>query len=1457
MSIVIHIGSTAHHLPSSVTVTPLPACIIETETSSDMGPGVEHKPVEVSEEYTEPIGATPPSVSTAPVQQLPRHERKPYAHSPHPGYMYPGCFGLPYQDHNYGAPPPPSPPQSPCPKVNGSIDEDTSFSVISTTSTNNDTETQEESITRCICGFNRDDEYMICCDKCCVWQHVDCMGLDRNSIPDTYLCEKCEPRKVDRHKAKALQIRKKEEMTGAQNRKQERSRSRSGQSRTNKKVRQVNSEEGAVEVKVRRKSKCKSGNTSTADEEEQEAWVLHMNLKEWIDSYEQAVTNQYTPEVQLLAGVMRVHNELVSEQLQAQLCKVSEISKTQRCLVSTQHIKKEQVIVEYRGRFLTLSQFHGQHPVFRSRVFPFVLFHKPHEDEEGICVDARDYGNIARFIHESSCTPNAEVRHAILNGLLHLYIFSRKDIKKEQEITIPFDFVSEDGNTGVQCACGKQNCGGSSTLFWVQNHNKSFEVNNDRKRKRKTSVTGDDLSSHNQLKELDSDTSINSTVKTRFRSCSTGDIKQCQQEENETHGMTLMKDSVDEGRHEMSDQSLDRRRKRTREERKLEAIMRAFEQMEKSEKKKQQAREKISQQKVQKQQAGHDGVQLKQQAGHDGVQLKQQAGHDGVQLKQQAGYDGVQLKQQAGYDGVQLKQQAGHDGVQLKQQAGHDSDQLAEEEKPQKNDEDGNPLSTTLEGENTKKNQLNGDLLSSEEGKLSTQSQSTQHTPYHKRGKKRRSSGSASRRRTRTNSGSSEILSPDEGSLDHFQNSASMQQLAFDLAGTDRREGFIFPKSKRFLMNEWMQEKAETVVPVSCPLTIHTELSWDLSTASPTCYVRCTKDTPSGPGILAPHLRRNSTSGNSGKQSSSIGSAKKRWLRQAMCETEPLGAEGCGIETSHCSPLHNGCMSPNPQSEANSPCLSPSGDVLTPLKKRRMMRASRDSVPSPVDHPESNPSTSSPEPSLGTHGENFIPSVFGIKRLTSDDFSGKDNCQYRDKTSSVEEQDSVVDDSWHNKAVTDIQHNIDMEKKDPRLETSVSSMLMAVCSSTSISSATESSQDSCECLDLSSHIHNITVTKADSTTVITEDSVWLSDDTVCNPGVKVSDISVNDRCSSDVCNAGDSANISLEEAAEKNASRSMSDDSYSLQGTPKQKQPSPLPNILESVEKADTQLSKYMSSTIIASTASTFSSETDSVYSTLASEVSYHISTASLTEDSSQEQTLKTSTFVGKTGTKRKKEVQESKHHNFLESGSMLLKDSTPTGLLPLPLFEPLLSTGTSKNGLKYSDKAEPNNTEEEVKLNKTFSSNEILSETKRERLRDRLHREFGLLAGDSEVEKTGKEWSPLLSSRYVVNSQAPAAGLKTTVLNFTTTSSTQGQSVPAQQTSHSSLQPLPSQLSPRPVFSTVSSSFPSVSYLNGNHSQTTYTVTGMQQGSSTILPLSPQTHVGSYLDQFNQGKHT
>merc|ERR1719481_1190681 len=75
-----------------------------------------------------------------------------------------------------------------------------------------DDEGQDDSVTRCICDYLHDDGYMICCDKCSVWQHVVCMGLDRNNIPDEYLCEICKPRPVDRKRAQRLQSRRRNEL---------------------------------------------------------------------------------------------------------------------------------------------------------------------------------------------------------------------------------------------------------------------------------------------------------------------------------------------------------------------------------------------------------------------------------------------------------------------------------------------------------------------------------------------------------------------------------------------------------------------------------------------------------------------------------------------------------------------------------------------------------------------------------------------------------------------------------------------------------------------------------------------------------------------------------------------------------------------------------------------------------------------------------------------------------------------------------------------------------------------------------------------------------------------------------------------------------------------------------------------------------------------------------------------
>nr|XP_014089278.2 histone-lysine N-methyltransferase ash1 [Bactrocera oleae] len=58
------------------------------------------------------------------------------------------------------------------------------------------TPTCNEDIIRCICGLYKDEGLMIQCARCMVWQHTECTKADVNA--DNYLCERCEPRIVDR-----------------------------------------------------------------------------------------------------------------------------------------------------------------------------------------------------------------------------------------------------------------------------------------------------------------------------------------------------------------------------------------------------------------------------------------------------------------------------------------------------------------------------------------------------------------------------------------------------------------------------------------------------------------------------------------------------------------------------------------------------------------------------------------------------------------------------------------------------------------------------------------------------------------------------------------------------------------------------------------------------------------------------------------------------------------------------------------------------------------------------------------------------------------------------------------------------------------------------------------------------------------------------------------------------------
>ncbi|XP_031630526.1 inactive histone-lysine N-methyltransferase 2E isoform X2 [Contarinia nasturtii] len=390
----------------------------------------------------------------------------------------------------------------------------------------------DDSVTRCICELTHDDGYMICCDKCSVWQHVDCMGIDRQDIPEEYKCELCEPRAIDQNRARTLQLMKRKEQQNFLMMKQSNQASglsvdsNTSQANTGDRAQLnafstivANKKKGTLSAKSRkvdlfgaanskrkrtdssrggskrreskkslskRKSHSGSGsntttpvkpNSSTVDNDKQS-----VSLRQWIDNYEAAMTNHYSPE--LRARLHSITKQMSSSTSTPNLSMLKNIgSLDNKCttvphaggkiLISTREIAPNNPVIEIRGKYMLSTQFkpqqqtnsptstNGTRNFSKMQPGPFLFFYRLPNDGPEICVDTRTYGNEARFVRRS-CRPNAEIVYSIEKGTPHLYIVSLNTIRSSTEITIkhePHDLESlESGEinapTSTICGCG-------------------------------------------------------------------------------------------------------------------------------------------------------------------------------------------------------------------------------------------------------------------------------------------------------------------------------------------------------------------------------------------------------------------------------------------------------------------------------------------------------------------------------------------------------------------------------------------------------------------------------------------------------------------------------------------------------------------------------------------------------------------------------------------------------------------------------------------------------------------------------------------------------------------------------------------------------------------------------------------------------------------------------------------
>ncbi|KAG8516870.1 Histone-lysine N-methyltransferase SETD5 [Galemys pyrenaicus] len=668
------------------------------------------------------------------------------------------------------------------------------------------------------------------------------------------------------------------------------------------------------------------------DENTTEGWENRIRL--WTDQYEEAFTNQYSADVQnaleqhlhsskefvgkpavldtINKTELACNNTVIGSQMQLQLGRVTRVQKHRKILRAARDLALDTLIIEYRGKVMLRQQFEVNGHFFK-KPYPFVLFYSKFNGVE-MCVDARTFGNDARFIRRS-CTPNAEVRHMIADGMIHLCIYAVSAITKDAEVTIAFDYEYSNCNYKVDCAChkGNRNCP-------IQKRNPNAAESPLPPPPSLPTVGAETRRRKARRKELEMEQQSEAAEEDHGQQPEQVPEKATASSDNEE--IDNPEEKVEEEKEEATaDQESPAHNRRTREDRKVEAIMHAFENLEKKKKRRDQPLEQ-----------NNSEVEITSTTSETPV---------------------------------------------------------GEETKSETPDpEASNPVSTVAVpstpqsvGVNTRRSSQAGDVTAEKPVPKPPSAKPSRPRPKSRISRYRTSSAQRLKRQKQASAQQAELS---QAALEEGANNSSVTPVEAgntDSSGENRqitgsdpavvsvsgshvnRAASKYPKTKKYLVTEWLNDKAEKQEsPVECPLRITTDPTVLATTlnmlpglthsplicTTPKHYIRFGSP-------FVPERRRRPL-----LPDGTFSSCKKRWIKQAL--EEGMTQTSSVPQETRTQQLYQS----NENSSSSSICKD-NADLLSPLKKWKSRYLMEQSVTkllrplSPVTPPPPNPDSKSPQ----------------------------------------------------------------------------------------------------------------------------------------------------------------------------------------------------------------------------------------------------------------------------------------------------------------------------------------------------------------------------------------------------------------------------------------------------------------------------------------------------------------